>query len=93
MCWDICFYKNWIFEKKQFPLSLKFNLLFFLKCSLFFLFLAYFCSEVIILIIFLVNILRPFFLIYWFNERFEMVQNTVYIKRSFNYVLGYHSFL
>ena len=57
-----------------------------------FLLLAYFCSEVIILILLLVNILRPFFLIYLFNERFEIVQNTGYNKRCFCYVLGYHLF-
>ena len=53
---------------------------------------AYLCSEVIILILFLFNVLRLFFLIYFFNERFEVVQNTAYIKRYFCYVLGYHRF-
>ena len=49
--------------------------------------------EVIILFLFLVNILPPFFLIYLFNERFEIVENTGYIKGSFYCFLEYHLFI
>ena len=80
-------------KKSKFSLLLKFNLHFFFKCRLFFFLLAYFCSEVIILTLFHVNILRPFFLIYLFNEILEIVQNTGYINGSFCYVVGYHLFI
>ena len=95
---DICVLANLLlqkigFQKKsKFSLSLKFNLLFFFKCRLFFLLLDYFCSEVIILTLFLVNILHSFFLIYLFNERFETVWDTGYIKQSFYYNLEYYVF-
>ena len=79
-------------KKSKFSQLLKVNLVYFFKCLQFFLRLAYNCSQVIILILFLVNILRPFFLIQQFNERFEIVQNTGCIKGFFCYVLGYHLF-
>ena len=66
---------------------------FFLKCKYFFHLLADSCSEAIILFLFLVNILPPFFLIDFFNETFETNQNTRYVKGSFSYVLGYHLFI
>ena len=62
------------FKKKcKFFLLLKVNLLVFFKCKYFFNILAYSCSELIILFLFLVNILPPFFLIYLFNKIFEIV--------------------
>ena len=66
---------------------------FYFTSKQFLLFLAYFCFEVIILMLFLLNILHPFFFIYLFNERYEIVQNTAYIKQYFCYDLGYHLFI
>ena len=60
-------------KKSKFSLLLKTNIIFYFKSKDFLLFFAYFCFEVIILMLFLFNILRPFFLIYFFNERFEIV--------------------
>ena len=59
------FIKLGILKKKS--VLLKLNLLFMFKCKQFFLPLAYFCSEVIILIFFLVNFMGASFLIDLFN--------------------------
>ena len=86
------FIKIEVQKKSKFAELLKVNMVYFFKCLQFFLRLAYNCSQVIILILFLVNILRSFFLIQQFNERFEIFQNSRYIKRSFCSVFGYTSF-
>ena len=86
------FIKIGVLKKSKCSQLLKVNLVHFFKRQQFFLRLAYNCSQVISLILFLVNILSPFFLIQQFNERFEIVQNTGCIKGFFCYVLGYHLF-
>ena len=88
----LTFIKTGFQKKSKCSQLLKANLVYFFNCQQFFLRLAYNCSQVIILILFLVNILSPFFLIQQFNERFEIVQNTGCIKGFFCYVLGYHLF-
>ena len=80
-------------KKSKFSLLLKINLLFYYTSKQLFFFLAYFCSELIILMLFLLNISRPFFFIYLFRERFDFVQNPAYIKQYFCYDLRYHLFI
>ena len=62
------------------------------KCKQFFLPLVYLCSEVIILILFLLKFMGASSLTDFFNERFELVQNTRYIKGTFCQILhlSYH---
>ena len=93
MCCEIYSDKNCIQKKTKFSTLLKVILLYSVNCKQFLLLLVHFCSKVIILILFLLNIFGPLFLIYLFHERFEIVQNTGYIKGSFRYVLGYHLFI
>ena len=93
VCWKISCDKNCILKKIKFFSLIKVILPFFLKCKQFLFLLAYFFSEIIILILFLFNILHPFYLIFLFNKRIEIVQNTGYITGSFCYILGYHLFI
>ena len=63
-------------------LLLKVNLHSFFKCNNFFHLLAYSCSEVIILSLFVVNLLPPYFLMDLFNENLNLFRILVILRGS-----------